>query len=34
MCPSSRGLVLGSYVHFWYGVGSRQLCAFPVDGYW
>jgi hypothetical protein len=32
MCLSSRWLVLGSYVPFWYGVGGRQLSVFLVGG--
>jgi hypothetical protein len=46
MCPSGRGLVVGSYVPFRYFVGSlhlcasqvgfggRQLCALLVGGWW
>jgi hypothetical protein len=26
MCPSGIGVVVGSYVPFWKGVGGRQLC--------
>jgi hypothetical protein len=30
MCLFGRGLVVGSCVPLWYGVGGRQLCAFHV----
>jgi hypothetical protein len=33
MCPSGRGLVVASYVPFWWGV-CRQLCALLVGGWW
>jgi hypothetical protein len=34
MCLSGRGLLVSSYVPFWWGIGGRQLCAFWywVDG--
>jgi hypothetical protein len=31
MCPSARGLVVGSYVPFWKGVCGRQLRALMVE---
>jgi hypothetical protein len=34
MCLSGRGLVVGSYVTFSFGVVGRQLCAILVGDWW
>jgi hypothetical protein len=34
MCLSGRGLVVGNYVLFSYGVSGRHLCALLVGIWW